>query len=240
MKILYPLALLFVLHAKAQVPSSKTFANTALVSNIVFNDPAYNQTQYYCGFLLKYQNDTFAVTAKHVLQRIHPALKTVYLEPFIKSWRMYVPGHESAAVSIHQLINANRSEDISGYRQLNNDFLVFSIDQNQSKVKPLEPRLTPLNPGEKLYVLGWTGDRRSGAQQVFEFQFEKTQGQLLFPKTRIVPDAFEKLGGAPVVDEQGLLVGVVTRLEVAPVAGIYFAAGTLDNLLEALKGDKKE
>ncbi|NJO92188.1 MAG: hypothetical protein HC831_26885 [Chloroflexia bacterium] len=41
------------------------------------------------AFLLKYKNDTFAITAKHILAVIKPdSLKNLTLESFVKAWTM--------------------------------------------------------------------------------------------------------------------------------------------------------
>jgi hypothetical protein len=50
--------------------SQKTFEPISLVNKIEFKDVKFNQPKFSCAFLLAYQNDTFAMTAKHLLKII--------------------------------------------------------------------------------------------------------------------------------------------------------------------------
>lgn len=243
MKTVYVLALLFCLHAAAQEKTAdKKFPAIALMNDIRFENQKFDQPRFSCGFLLKYQNDTFAVTAKHLLQIIHPQeMKTVVFENRVRLWTMFRPDNNSETVTTHQLINENAGELLSDRSIYENDFLVFSIHRNQSTVTPLEPRTTPLEPGEKLYVIGWTRKMEGGAQRVYEFEYYKTIGHRMLLKEKIVPETFGGLSGAPVVDGQGLLVGLVSNSTVDPATGArFFSPCSIENLLEVLKTEKKE
>jgi hypothetical protein len=163
------------------------------------------------------------------------------LEKTVKSWTMFRMDNKQERVITHKLINENPAESLADQLTYDNDFLIFSIKQNHSTVKPLEPRTTALVPGEKLYVIGWTRTMEEGAQRVYEFEYYKTIGHRILLKELIVPPYFGGLSGAPVVDEQGFLVGLVSGGTPDPVTGTrFFSPCSIENLLEALKTEKKE
>ncbi len=243
MKALYSFVLLIALGTTAQeTTSSKKFDAITLRNNIEFESKQFNQPAFSCAFLLKYQNDTFAVTAKHLLQIIHPPeMKAVLFENMVKNWTMFRTDNKSETIVTHKLINENAAERLSDKSIYDNDFLIFSIRENHSKIKPLEPRTTPLVPGEKLYVVGWTRTMDDGPQRVYEFEYYKTIGHRILLKDKIVPPAFGGLSGAPLVDEQGLLVGLVSNGTTDPATGTkFFSPCSIENLLDALKTEKKE
>lgn len=222
--------------------SDKKFPAITLVNDIRFTETKYDQPRFSCAFLLQYQNDTFAVTAKHLLQVIKPAsLTTLSLDNTVTSWTMYPPDQKEKIVTTYRLINENAAESLNDKANYDNDFLVFSLKENRSNVKPLQPRTTPLDTGEKLYVIGWTRKMEDGPQRVYEFEYYKTIGHRILLKELVVPEQFGGLSGAPVVDEQGLVVGIVSGSTTDPVTGKkYFSPCTLDNLLDTLKTEKKE
>jgi hypothetical protein len=243
MKAVYTLVLLLALNSGAQEKVvSKIFDAITLVNHIEFVNPQFDQPKFSCGFLLKYQHDTFAVTAKHLLQIIHPPeMKAVSFDNIIKNWTMFRLDNRQEIVVTHKLINENPAEFLSDKSIYDNDFLIFSIKENHAAVKPLEPRLTPLVPGEKLFVVGWIRKMEDGPQHVYEFEYYKTIGHRILLKDKIVPETFGGLSGAPLVDEQGLLVGLVSNGTVDPVTGLkFFSPCSIENLLEALKTEKKE
>ena len=191
--------------------SSKKFEEIALVNNITFFDSKFDQPRFSCGFLLKYGKDTLAITAKHLLNIIKSDnMKTVSLESSIKSWSLYPLTKNAELVITDKLLNENKNELLANKSTYDNDLLVFSIKENHAKVKPLEIRTSALIPGEKLYAVGWTRKMESGEQRVYEFEFYKIIGNRILLKDVIVPELFGGLSGAPIVDENGKVVGIVS------------------------------
>jgi hypothetical protein len=215
MKSIYFFAfiLLFINGCSSQEKvSEKVFGEIALVNEIRFYNSRLDQPRFSCGFLLKYNGDTFAVTAKHLLKIIKPEeMTTLSFDKIIKRWSLYPLDKKEETIITDSLLNENKEERLADKSTYTDDWLLFSLKENHSKVKALEPRMTPLVPGEKLYVIGWTRKMESGQQRVYEFEFLKTIDHRILLKEILVPEQFGGLSGAPVVDEQGAVVGIVRR-----------------------------
>lgn len=237
MKIINIFAIVFFSLCSCQnKTSAKIFDEIALVNKIEFTDQTLNQERFGCSFLVAYKNQTYAITAKHLLQVIKPKMmKTLSFENHVKSWSFYVLDHKDAIITSDQLLNTNHSENLKDKSSYENDWLVFSVKNNGSKVKSLKIRETPLKTGEKLYAVGWTRTMEDGPQRVYEFEYYKTIKNRMLLKDIIVPEKFGGLSGAPVVDENGELVGIVSGGTEDPESGKkYFAPCTLDQLITFL------
>ncbi|MFD1604485.1 trypsin-like serine protease [Flavobacterium artemisiae] len=220
-----------------EVYSDKTFKEIALVNGIEFVDPKYDQPKFSCGFLLKYNNEIFAVTAKHILKVVKPeSMNTLALEGCIKNWILYPLNNKSEIVMCDRLLNEDKSELLDAKSSYDNDWLVFSIRENSSRIVPLEIRSTPLAKGEKLYVAGWTRTMESGSQRVYEFEYYKTVSNRILLKDILVPEKFGGLSGAPLVDENGLLVGIVSNATADPDSNKkFFSPCSVTNLAAFLE-----
>lgn len=216
--------------------SSKTFPATTLVNKIEFKDSKFDQQRFSCGFLLKHKDSIYAVTAKHLLKVIKPAgMKTMDFAGYLKNWSMYPLDKPEEIVQTGALVNGNKAEGLEEKSTYVNDFFIFSIKHNTSNAHPLSIRTTPLLPAEKLYVIGWTRKMESGPQRVYEFEYYKTIGNRILLKELVVPEQFGGLSGAPLVDEQGLLVGLVSNGTDDPETGKrYFSPCSAKSILSAL------
>ena len=220
--------------------SAKKFEDLALVNKIDFFNAKFDQTKFGCGFLLKFRQDTFAVTAKHLIKFIKSdEMKGVSFHNGIKNWDLFALNRPSAVVVVNKLLNENKNESIAEKASYEDDWLVFSIKENQTGVKALEIRDTPIHEGEKLYVVGWTRKMESGNQRVYEFEYFKTIGKRMLLKDGIVPEQFGGLSGAPVLDENGKVVGIVSGKTTDPDSKkTYFSPCTITGLKSFLNDFK--
>ncbi|MDT3402066.1 trypsin-like serine protease [Mucilaginibacter terrae] len=217
----------------AQNRSSKEkFADIALTNKIDFVHSKYDQPRFSCGFLIKFNADTFAVTAKHLVKFIKTdEMKTLIFSNQIKNWSLYPLDKKEQLVVTDKLLNEDHSAKLNDASIYQEDWLLFSIKTNHSNVKPLEVRTTPLTPGEKMYVIGWTRKMEEGSQRVYEFEYYKSIGNRLLLKDIIVPEQFGGLSGAPVIDKQGLVVGIVSGATLDPTTNKkYFSPCSIDGL----------
>ncbi len=220
--------------------SEKQFPPISLINHYEYFNGEHEFNQLGTAFLLKYKNDTFAITAKHILAVLKPdSLKNLTLDNFIKNWTMSALNKQNEIVTIDKLLNEDKNESLKSKTIYQKDWLVFSIKENKAKVIPLEFREKPLVKGEKLYAIGWTRHMKEGNQRVYEFEYYKTKGTHHLMKKLIIPEKMGGLSGAPVVDNDGKLVGIVSNGEfnlftmekmLAPVGTIELKA-FLDNYL---------
>lgn len=217
--------------------SAKPFPDIALLNKIEFFNPKFDQPKFACSFLVKYGNDTFAVTAKHILKIIKTdEMHNLAFENSIKSWSLYPLENKEEIVTCDTLLNENTSESLDAKSTYDDDWLIFSLKDNHSKVKPLEIRIAPLVPGEKLYVVGWTRKMETGRQRVYEFEYYKTIGKRILLKDIIVPEQFGGLSGAPLIDEQGMVVGIVSNGTIDPDSKKkYFSPCVMTSLVSFLE-----
>ena len=218
MRFISVFALLIITNCTSQEKvSDKTFEEITLVNRIDFFESKLDQPKFSCGFLLRHNDNIYAVTAKHLLKIIKPdEMKTLTFENYIKSWSLYSLENKSETVICDKLLNENKSEILKAKSTYENDWLIFSIKENLSKSKPLQIRTTPLIAGEKLYVVGWTRKMENGKQRVYEFEYYKTIENRILLKDIIVPEQFGGLSGAPVIDENGMLTGIVSGATLDP------------------------
>lgn len=244
MKHYWPLLLLFFLTTNCsgqEHVSTKLFPAIALTNRIIFTDPHFDQPRFSCGFLLAQGRDTFAVTARHLLKFIKTKeMKQLALGASVKSWSLFALPNKEQRVVTGRLLNENLAASLDDKATYDEDWLVFSVRSNQTAVKPLAFRTTPLRPGEKLYVVGWTRHMEEGAQRVYEFEYYKTIDHRLLLKDIAVPAQFGGLSGAPLIDEQGDLVGIVSGGTVDPVSKQkYFSPCPVDGLRAFIENYQK-
>ena len=111
-------------------------------------------------------------------------------------------------VITEKLLNENKNELI-GEENVNSDYLVFSISENHSDVKPLKLRTTAVEENETLYIVGWTFQDKVGEQRIYEVKFVKSLANKILVE---MPNLnLAGTSGSPVLDKNGLLVGIVSN-----------------------------
>jgi len=212
--------------------SAKVFPALALANRITFADARFDQPRFGCGFLLAHGPDTFAVTAKHLLKVIKTKdMDRVSFGRSITSWSLFALPAPDRTVSTARLLNEDTGASLQDKATYDEDWLVFALRANHATVKPLVFRTAPLRPGEKVYVVGWTRHQADGPQRVYEFTYHKTVGHRLLLQDVLVPELLGGLSGAPLVDEQGALVGIVSNSTADPATGTkYFSPCPVEGL----------
>ena len=234
--------------------STKIWPQISAVNHVSFIKSKFNPEGFVGnGFLLSYSGRIYAITAKHVLLRAKTdAMKTIDLSGQLKSWRLRVNKDPAQYVELGRLVNSNSKEALN-IDVLERDWLVFEVKQNHSKLVPLVMRegaraamgtkdddAQPLT-GEVLYALGCSYARKKECQQdVYSGKLVGHAANNLLVQLDDTKSRLGGLSGAPVVDAQQRLVGIVSNFMTNPNAkGDVFAPANLDYLRAVLKADTR-
>lgn len=226
---------------KSQIDLTKT--PIGLINNVSYNNPAFNNSNAGNGFLVSYNQQVYAITAKHILNIAKtPKMQFVDFEGELSAWKMQPKNDSTKVVLLDKLLSHNRTDSLTwSFLDSNwdtyNDWLVFSIKENNSNNRPLTFRKKPLVAGEKLFIVGWSYKDETGAQRVYEYKYGKADGiyhEIIQVKG---PESLGGLSGSPVVDEQGAVIGLVTSgWEDEDTKEIIVAATAMEGVLNFLKG----
>jgi hypothetical protein len=67
----------------------QNWPSITLINKVEFFDSSYNNHNAACGFLLRFKNDTFAISAKHVLLVAKTdSMHSVHFGNYLKQWTM--------------------------------------------------------------------------------------------------------------------------------------------------------
>ncbi len=218
--------------------STKRLKNTpiGLINNVSYVNASFNNPNASNGFLVQYKDDTYAVTAKHILVMAKTdKMKFVDFEGELKEWKMHPKNDSTKYVIIENLLNANKKDSLTwSYMDTNwdnyNDWLVFSIKENKTNYKPLIFRETSLIKGEDLYVIGWSYKDTIGSQRLYQYKFDEIDGNYYNLKQVNGPQGLGGLSGSPVVDKKGNVVGLVSSgWEDEKTNEVFIQATKIDN-----------
>ncbi|OFY48759.1 MAG: hypothetical protein A2W85_12285 [Bacteroidetes bacterium GWF2_41_31] len=212
--------------------ADKVWSQTTMVNDVIYKDSIFNKTKVGCGFLLKYKNDTFAITAKHIMNLAKTDdMITTNFEGGLKEWRMYPKDKPEQTVIMGKLLNEDTTDTLTWeYLEkavkaaLYNDFLIFTIKENNSNITPLELSKTAPQKGDILYDIGWTYNDTVGPQRVYKCSFYESTGISFNMRKITYPENGVGLSGSPVINSDGLLVGILSRAETDPVTKEVFAS----------------
>jgi len=213
--------------AWAELPPSQ-WPRIALINDIRYTDGHHPVAG--CGFLLEFDGRTFAATAKHVLTYFKSsAMTAVDFAGTLERWRMYPKDHPESAITVGRLLNTDPEEPIAKVAP-RRDWLLFEVAERPNGVEVLHLRTSPLERGEKVFVVGWTYAEK-GRQRVHEGRFERSysDGSFLIHVESLATNKIPGLSGAPILDAKGRVVGIMSRGNGAAVrpTSVEYATGVL-------------
>lgn len=198
--------------------TAKSLKNTpiGLINNVSYQDSSFDNSNASNGFLVSHNNKTYAITAKHVLMIAKTdAMKFVDFEGGLKQWKMHPKDDNTKYIVVDELLNSNKKDSLTwSYMDANwntyDDWLVFSVKENNTNHTPLSFRKKPLKKGEPLYAVGWTYKDTVGQQRIYEYKFDYTEGNFHNLIQISGPKSMGGLSGSPIVDKAGRIVGLVS------------------------------
>jgi hypothetical protein len=149
-----------------------------------------------------------AATAKHLLGPdggVEPRLRLADVKGAVVHWSLHPrskPESTVAVAGIHGTPNDYRASE---------EWLLLDLDPKESKfpATPLKVRQKPLTRDEKVFIVGVRYDNAKNAQEVFPGKIT-TPSRGLIEGTLDAPANLDGFSGAPIVDADGHVVGLIT------------------------------
>jgi len=188
--------------------------NIALINEVQYkNGDRYIHPSFHyagTGFLIDTGTDTLAATAKHILWIAKNKQSSgVSVNGYLQQWMMHPKGNTQDFALMDQLLNEDPAEKLEGAGSsiTERDWIVFSVKQTSPQLYPLKPRYTPLQAGEKVYIISCPYN--DSTTQIHEGVIVRKYGMDIF----IDRDPKANMGGSsgsPVIDAKGYLIGIVS------------------------------
>lgn len=184
------------------------------------------------GFLIRHNNQTFAVSAKHLLGEaggVEPEVHLTQLDKNLMMWRM-TPRVVVNPATETVTLNAKGLD----FKQAIHDILLLNVASNTFDLAILKPNFVLPAVGETLYLIGCPYSETGCKQNVYRLkfaEFDKTEAALFCEMTADVD--LRGFSGAPIVNQNGEAVGVlVSSIE---VNGKTYAAATHIKEIQKIK-----
>ncbi|MES2707794.1 MAG: serine protease [Verrucomicrobiota bacterium] len=159
------------------------------------------------SFLIQHENRVIAATAKHLLGEnggVKPPVPPNSLDDSLSLWEMHPRTKEGPSVRISGLAGRNNNKGFP-------DWLLLTLhgERKNYPSTPLRLRKKPVTVGETIHLVGVSYQEPDRAQGVYTGKVTERNGDLF--RYTIEPSVLiNGFSGAPVLDKDGLVVGVMT------------------------------
>jgi S1-C subfamily serine protease len=164
------------------------------------------------GFVIEHEGNLYGVTAKHVLlmRKDGPPANTD-IQSELSHWQLRDP-RSKATLAFGRLLSGDASEPVDP-EVLKHDSLLFEL-ADAGPFKPLHLAKHEPKAGDLLRAIGCSyASESSCAQDVYSGRLVERQGPNLLIDLGAQPlDTMFGLSGAPVLNEAGELVGIVSNV----------------------------
>ena len=165
------------------------------------------------AFLMDLDGKTVAVTVKHLLGEdggVTPTVLPSKLDKDVITWELYSRQQSKDTLHFDKVITKNDDPKI--------DIIAFTIKEKATNYLKLKPRFTVPMRNEKFYLIGCPYDEKNCKQMKYELPFNfysKADEYSPVPTLGLSMWDYEKVdfsgfSGAPVVDKNGEVIGVLT------------------------------
>jgi hypothetical protein len=161
------------------------------------------------SFLIRSKDDrVFAATARHLIGSnggVEPEVSVAEFNSALLSWRMFPRTLPKDFLEIESL-------GIDGLEREKCDWLVLKIKSARDKLpaQPLRFRHHPVEVGEKVYLIGCPYSEPEAKQNVYSGRVTARGFGDRFRYDLDPPVELPGFSGAPIIDEKGYVVGVMT------------------------------
>ncbi len=162
------------------------------------------------GFLIDNEGELLAATAKHVLWiAANKNSNAVMINEDLQEWLMTTKDSSENSVHIDQLINEDPEEVLQGPQSsiLERDWLLFSVKNITGNIQALKPRYSPVQVGEKVYVLSCAYSNPDCT--ITESKILRKEGMDLLIE-KVSEENIGGSSGSPVIDAEGNLIGILS------------------------------
>lgn len=147
-------------------------------------------------------------TAKHLIGRaggVEPVIALNKLDSVLLSWKLFPRTEPGKAIEAEKV-------GAVGLDRENADWLVLELKKSAKPLPatPLKLRSTPVQVGEKVFLIGCPYSERACKQNVYAGKVTKREFGTRFRFTLNPAVELAGFSGAPIVDAQGQAVGVAT------------------------------
>lgn len=185
------------------------------------------------AFFVKLKDgNVIAATARHLIGPdggVEPKVTLSELNAAITNWKLHARETPTRAAAVHGLHGA------SGDYGALDDWLFLKIapeDVAKLPAEPLSPRLSVLKPGETVYLIG-TGAAGT-VQEIHEAKVSEADDWSINAKLE-KPLNLVGFSGAPLIDAQGSLVGVLTGSRASADKDGRFPSFVADSVVKVKK-----
>lgn len=187
-----------------------TWPHIAMINQIEYVDNTHPVAG--CSFLLDTGQDTLAATAKHILMFFKSEeMASVSFEGTLESWRMFPKDSPEDVVVVDSLINEDPDEPID-HVPTERDWLLFTIKEKSESIQPLRFRTTPMEQGEKIFIVGWRYSDKDCPQVIYEGNYVQSEDGAVIISTEVLADnTIPGLSGSPVIDSNGDVIGLMSQ-----------------------------
>jgi len=161
-----------------------------------------------CFLLEASSGTTWAATALHLIGEnggVEPEINVRQLDQKISTWRMFPRTVPESYVEIDKVA-------VGGLGQGGDDWLLLTIKASNRALPatPLKLRSRPVQVGEMVFLIGCPYEEEDCKQNVYAGTVVERGNAAFFRYNLETPVDIRGFSGAPIVDKDGHLVGVMT------------------------------